>query len=44
MKSDDPEACRIVTNSYVLNTSIRDSKGNLILSKVPATSLLQLRR
>ncbi|CAJ2658587.1 unnamed protein product [Trifolium pratense] len=44
MKSDDPEACRIVTNSYVQNTSIRDSKGNLILSRDPATPFLQLRR
>jgi hypothetical protein len=44
MGSDDPEACRIVMNSFVLSTGIRDSKGNLVLSRDPATSLLKLSR
>lgn len=42
MGSDDPATCRIVMNSNVLNTSTRDSRGNIILSRDPASSPLKL--
>lgn len=46
MGSDTPGSCRIVmdSNSNVLNSGIRDSRGNLILSRDPATPLLKLSR
>lgn len=48
MGSDEPESCRIVMDTHVLNTnsnnSTRDSRGNLILSRDPATPLLKLKR
>ncbi|CAI8590820.1 unnamed protein product [Vicia faba] len=44
MGSDDPATCRIVMNSNVLNTSTRDSGGNIFLSRDPASSLLKLSR
>lgn len=43
MGSDDPQSCRIVMNSDVPSTSsIRDSRGNFILSRNPTSSLLKL--
>lgn len=42
MGSDEPSSCRIVMDSHVQNTSIRDSRGNLILSRDPATPLIKL--
>ncbi|KAL5150929.1 Lipase [Glycine soja] len=42
MGSDEPSSCRIVMDSYVQNTNIKDSRGNLILSRDPATPLIKL--
>ncbi|KAK7331334.1 hypothetical protein VNO77_25556 [Canavalia gladiata] len=44
MGSDAPESCRIVMDTHVENTSIKDSRGNLILSRDPATPLIKLIR
>lgn len=44
MGSDEPGICRIVMDSYVMSTSIRDLRGNFILSRDPATPLLKLSR
>ncbi|KAL2341160.1 hypothetical protein Fmac_009100 [Flemingia macrophylla] len=44
MGSDEPSSCRIVMDSNVQKTSIKDSRGNLILSKNPATPLIKLSR
>lgn len=45
MGSDEPATCKFVMSSHVLNTSIiRDSRGNLILSRDPASPLLKLSR
>ncbi|KAJ1414252.1 Fungal lipase-like domain [Sesbania bispinosa] len=45
MGSDAPGSCRIVMDSHVLNSSIRrDSRGNFILSRDPATPLIKLSR
>ena len=44
MGSDTPGSCRIVMDSHDLNRSIRDSRGNIILTRDPATSHLKLSR
>lgn len=41
--SDAPGSCRIVMDPRVLNLSIRDSRGNIILSRDPATPLIKFR-
>ncbi|XP_020220717.1 lipase [Cajanus cajan] len=44
MGSDEPSSCRIVMDSHVQKTSIKDSRGNLILSRDPATPIIKLSR
>jgi len=43
MGSDEPSSCRIVMDPYVQSASIKDSRGNIFLSKDPATPLIKLR-
>ncbi|CAL0309031.1 unnamed protein product [Lupinus luteus] len=40
--SDEPMTCKIVMDTHVLNLSSRDSRGNIILSRDPATSILRM--
>ncbi|OIV91940.1 hypothetical protein TanjilG_23201 [Lupinus angustifolius] len=40
--SDEPMSCKIVMDAHVLNLSSRDSRGNIILSRDPATPLLKM--
>ncbi|XP_019420123.1 PREDICTED: lipase-like [Lupinus angustifolius] len=42
MESDEPMSCKIVMDDHVLNLGIRDSRGNIILSRDPATPLLKM--
>ncbi|XP_027365731.1 lipase-like isoform X2 [Abrus precatorius] len=44
MGSDTPGSCRIVMDPHIQNTSIKDSRGNFILSRDPATPLIKLSR
>lgn len=44
MGSDEPSSCRIVMDRHVQDTSVKDSRGNLILSRDPATPVIKLRR
>ncbi|QCD77010.1 triacylglycerol lipase [Vigna unguiculata] len=42
MGSDDPSSCRIVMNPSTQDASIKDSRGNIVLSRDLATPLIKL--